>query len=508
MDRVSVSVIALMSIAGAAAAASTTGPSSSATPYVTAVAPDIDITSILTVGDSVNGYRLVGIPDGMGAYRNQNRDRFTLLVNHELNSTVGVERAHGGRGAFISKWTIDRDTLEVVSGEDLIKRVRLWDTASGDFVNGFGEAFSRFCSADLPNQSAFFDKASGLGAKQRIFMNGEESGAEGRAFASVLNGAGARTAYELAYLGKFSWENSVAAHSTGVKTVVAGLDDSGGGQLYMYVGDKQSTGRAVDKAGLTNGSLYGVKIDGVFDEDRVTGIGAATTFSLHNFGDVSSTSGAALEAASNAAEVTRFLRPEDGVWNPVNANEFYFVTTDRFDSIDTGTGAQEGNSRLWRLTFDDITNPTAGGSVEILIDGTDPGSPQMMDNMTMDRFGNILIQEDPGGDPYSARIWSYDTGSGELTELMKHDASRFGDIGIPATAPFSTNEEASGIIDAWNILGAGWFLANVQAHYSIGDPELVEGGQLFAFFNPASVPTPGAATLIGLAGLVGLRRRR
>ena len=31
-----------------------------------------------------------------------------------------------------------------------------------------------------------------------------------------------------------------------------------------------------------------------------------------------------------------------------------------------------------------------------------------------------------------------------------------------------------------SILGADWWLVNVQAHYSIGDPELVEGGQILA----------------------------
>jgi hypothetical protein len=32
--------------------------------------PGIGTTSILTVGDSVGGYRMVGIPDGLGAYDN------------------------------------------------------------------------------------------------------------------------------------------------------------------------------------------------------------------------------------------------------------------------------------------------------------------------------------------------------------------------------------------------------------------------------------------------------
>jgi hypothetical protein len=50
------------------------GPSSSASPYVINVPAIVDITSVLTVGDSVSDkpgstapYRMVGIPDGLGA---------------------------------------------------------------------------------------------------------------------------------------------------------------------------------------------------------------------------------------------------------------------------------------------------------------------------------------------------------------------------------------------------------------------------------------------------------
>ncbi len=45
------------------------------------------------------------------------------------------------------------------------------------------------------------------------------------------------------------------------------------------------------------------------------------------------------------------------------------------------------------------------------------------------------------------------------------------------------DEESSGIIDVQHILGAGMFLIVVQAHYPIPG-ELVEGGQLLAFYNP------------------------
>jgi hypothetical protein len=38
-----------------------------------------------------------------------------IVVNHELTASVGIVRAHGEPGAFVSKLIVDRDTFEVVS---------------------------------------------------------------------------------------------------------------------------------------------------------------------------------------------------------------------------------------------------------------------------------------------------------------------------------------------------------------------------------------------------------
>ena len=238
--------IVAVAAAGALAATGTvTGPSSSQAPYLTPTAPGVVTKSVLTVGDSVNAkadgtpYRMVGIPDGLGAF--DNRDgTFTVLMNQELNgASAGVTRAHGAAGAFVSKWTIDKKTLAVRKGEDLIQRVALWNPTAGAYdAPASGVVFTRFCSADLPARSAFYD--DGRGYSGRLFMNGEESGTEGRAFAHGLDG----TSWELASLGKAAWENQVAQPESGRNTVVVGLDDGTGGQVYVYVGTKQRTGLA------------------------------------------------------------------------------------------------------------------------------------------------------------------------------------------------------------------------------------------------------------------------
>lgn len=461
-----------------------TGPSSSQSPYLIPIAAGVTTTSILTVGDAVGGYEMVGIPDGLGAWDNGDGS-FSLLMNHELGATLGVVRAHGAVGSFVSRWTIDSDTLAVASGEDLITRVATWNATTGAFnPAASGVAIGRMCSADLPALTAFYNPKSKQGYNGRIFMNGEETGAEGRAFAHLLDG----TTYELPHLGKFSWENSVAHPDSGNRTVVIGTDDTTPGEVYVYVGQKSKKGGPMTQAGLVGGDLYGVVVDGVVDETRDGGIGAPSRrFSLANHGDVAAWTGAQLQAADDAVGVTAFLRPEDGFWDPANPDDFYFVTTDRFDQVKAGTGSQVGRSRLWRLRFDNAHDPAAGGVVELLVDGTEPH--QMFDNLTMDRYGHVLLQEDPGGQDYLARVWQYTIATDTLIPLAQHDPARF----TPGVAGFLTrDEESSGIIDAEDILGAGWFLLDVQAHYAITG-ELVEGGQLLALYNPDTAAAAATA---------------
>jgi hypothetical protein len=466
-----------------------TGPSSSQSPYVVRSQPGVVTKSILTTGDSVGGYRLVGIPDGLGAFDNGN-GTFTLLVNHEIQNTSGIVRAHGGKGAFVSKWVIEKGDLSVVSGQDLIQQVATWNTATSSYnAPTTGIVFNRFCSATLPDISALY-AGNGLGFNGRLFMNGEESSTPaGRAFAHGLDG----TSYELPRLGKLAFENAVARPGGFAKTVVISQDDTSGtggvanGEVYVYIGTKQSTGSPVEKAGLTNGDLYGIVVDSSLAEDRATGFGAASQpFSLYSFGNVENSTGADLQTASDG-HITKFLRPEDGSWDPNNPAVYYFVTTDRPNSP-----TQVGRSRLWRLTFSDVSNPAAGGTIEMLLDGTE--GQEMLDNITVNDRGQVLMQEDVGENARVGKLWLYDPPSDTLTELAAHDPDRFANGG----SKFITeDEESSGIIQA-PFLGEGYYLFDVQAHSPwsstdgvlpkdfppYNDPELVEGGQLLALHVP------------------------
>lgn len=449
--------------------AQVTGPSSSQSPYLLpdANATGVQTVSLLTVGDSVGGYRMAGIPDGLGVYkRGPDARKFALVANHEFANTVGAVHAHGAIGAFVSYWGIDPLNKSVFLGRDEIQTL----------VTSGPQACSRFCSGDLAERIAYWPNSTPNSNEPQIFLSGEETGAEGRVFAHVVTGPEGGISYELPYLGKFSWENASARPFASQKTVVIGQDDSTPGQVYVYIGNKQTNGNTIHRAGLDGGIVYGIKVPTVPLEDRTTGINGQTRFELASLGDVSAKTGAQLQADSVAAGVTEFLRPEDGAWDPSNPLDYYFVTTDRFDAPGT-----PGRSRLWRLRFDDVNNPENGGDIAMLLDGTE--GQQMMDNICLDRRGHVLICEDVGNNAHLGRVLQYTIANDTLKTIAVHDASRF----LTGGANFLTqDEEASGIIDASRFLGAGWLLVDVQAHFTNPDPALVEGGQFIAIFNPDS----------------------
>lgn len=421
------------------------------------------IQPLLNVGQAVAGYRMVGVPDGLGAWR-EPKGKLHVLMNHELAGDAGAVRAHGARGAFVSHWLLDVDVkqasdIRVTQGSDLVRQVYLWNGERHQLQAQY--AFNRLCSADLPAPSALFDAVSGLGFKHRLFMNGEEDRNGGRAFAHVASGPLQGQSYEFAQMGKSAWENVVLNPKAQIKTIAMGTDDSPGGQVYMYVGQKSKQGNPLQMAGLQGGILYGLKRQG-------------ERFTWHAFGDVSNWSGEALEKAGQQAGVAQFMRPEDGAWHPQQHNIFYFATTDKID----------GTSQLFQLTFDDISAPEKGGVIQAILNARDIQA-QMFDNITVTSDGKLLIEEDPGDDPHRAAIWHFDPSSGQANKIAAVSEAAFAQL---SSDQFLTqDEENSGIIEitalvsdtAWAVAGRRYFLASLQIHAKSSDAELVQGGQLY-----------------------------
>lgn len=494
------------------------GPSSSQTSYLTPTAPGWSATSVLTVGDTIGSYKMVGLADGLGAFSNGD-GTLTLLTAHEIQSAanaygsaVGTTRAHGAVGAFVSKWTINTSTWQVVAGSDLIASPAgqmMWNgTTWAQPASPY--AISRLCSADLPALGAFWDATSSTGYNGRIFMTGEETGAEGKLFGFVVTGADAGKMFELPHHGKYSWENAVSRSNYGLnpgaanllQTVVVGTDDTTPGEVYVYIGSKTNSGNAVERAGLTNGLTYGIKVNsaagytGAVTLENATGInGTFQLVQLFDNATLAGKTGAQFQTESLRLGVTQFARPEDSHW--LDHDSLVFATTGASGSAMNNVTV---SSKLYKLDFnsDDANGIlTTGGNISVLVDsnnivGKDGQKARSFDNLTVGEDGLVYLQEDPGNTSYVAKHWVIDPAlntqalrEAGAVQIFESDRSRFT---VGSNAFQTVDEENSGIIDITSIVndgivGSKWFLVANQSHTPATGPSaatLVEQGQFVA----------------------------
>jgi len=497
-----------------AGGATITGPNTTTAPYVLPVASGVDITSLLTVSDAGaadNGFEMVGIPDGLGARRSPSGG-VEVFNNQELVATAGVVRAHGQKGAFVTRYTIDPATNAVKAGADLIQPgIQYYDYVTGNYAAApnaagtnpstgksfpaYNPAFARFCSSSLTDPYQLLNFATGRGHVGQIYFANEENGNEGRVLGVTTEGE----AQELPRLGLASWENTNVARTRSDTTTVIGDEDGADGQIWVYTGTKQYRGSAFDKAGLTNGTSHVVRVGGgpLADPAVRAAIAASPNKKVaFDLVDVDWNQSGADQNAEAKGKGMSLNRIEDGAWDPKDKNVFYFVTTEGGVGATT---ARDGGG-LWRLTFADVENPTAGGTLELLLNGAESIGLNKPDNITLDADGgHILIQEDPGNNAHVSRIVAYRIADGATAVVARFDPALFD----PSSPTFLTqDEESSGIIDVTglyvrpptntqealeyldNVLGrgkGGTFLFDAQVHTAAGLDNAaaqVERGQL------------------------------
>lgn len=474
-------------------------------PYIEAVGDANQVTPLFSVDDRVpllggtagQQYRMVGIPDGLGAHPNGDGTA-TLFMNHELAFTARpqpVVDAPRYRGAFVSQWILDADG-DPIAGKRAYDRVYEGDTFLGPAPEVGNEAempsqFARFCSGFLAGAVNGFDRP--------IYLTNEEADSP-----NTFDGKGGLSVaifddelHTLPKLGRFSKENSIVQPGRGRATVIFSTEDGPptlDSQLYMYVGAKDRSHHAsvLARNGLDTGALYVFRsLDPERNSER-TFTGGSMRGEWVEIPQADKMTDTELEAASDAAGAMTFVRLEDGVFNPRNPDEFIFDTTGSSSDADDGVNELgrlyslrlHRHNPLKRATLSVIVNAdvvlAAGGDTVI--------SP---DNMAASRR-HLLVNEDPTPEGSAVlttegrdgSIWRFDLGRAPVG-VDASTATRVAELDPPGRDGVAVDPgtwESSGTIDASALFGRDTWLSDVQAHPPTASPAgtaTAQDGQLF-----------------------------
>ncbi|MEY4558522.1 MAG: hypothetical protein RL024_680 [Actinomycetota bacterium] len=489
--------------------------------YLESLESTAKLSVLATAGNTYGNWMVPGVPDGMGAY--SQGGKLQVLMNHELSATgaaATASRALGDAtgGSTITRFTIDPKTGAVVSAQEHLKDIIWYDYAAGLHsavpgapafapvvdpaykTNWHGRELNRFCSAGMAAAGVLSYKSgkTTYGYTGNVFLTGEESGDESRAFA--INTAG--QAVQLPRLGLASWESFQVANTKAKTTVVIGGEDGSDikSQLWMYVGTKTTKGLWFEKAGLNNGKNYVLSVAGIANDTAYRAAYPKGTTAPVTFNEVDWRNSGTNQNEFAQTWGLGFSRVEDGAFDPKNPNVYYFVTTQSnkdakatLPNPATPTVSRDGGA-LWKVTFKDIKNPLAGATITMLLDGSEAPYLSKPDNIEVDVLGNVLIQEDPGSNAHRARLVAYNTKTAQVAEVLQFKKQYF----EKGQAAFMTeDEESSGITDVTQFFKKSatdtsrYYILNAQIHATpatarpdVADAatklaSIIEGGQLY-----------------------------
>jgi secreted PhoX family phosphatase len=485
--------------------------------YMEAANSAVSLEPIATSGDYIGNYLIGGVPDGMGVIKSGNKLR--IITNHEWSSSNAIAAARASNagltnGSYVSEMHYDLSTKEIVAGKDFMQYIEWFDyntleytyeptvPKGADAKDQYGSSnhanlMNRFCSSTLAEAGTFYSKSAGVGYKGAVYLTGEEGSDESRGFAGNEEG----DFVQMPRFGLAAWETFVPAPTTTKSTVIFGNEDGSAtdSQLWMYKGTKQKDGSWYEQAGLANGSLYVLATDVANDNEfrAKYGKGKGAPISFETIDWKVSGKNQNGQARQLGMELSRV---EDGHFDPKKPNDYYFITTEsNKDPKATApnpslpTVSRDGGA-LWRLRLKDVNDPLKGGTLTMLLDGSEELYLAKPDNIVVDDLGNILIQEDPGNNAAVSRIVSYRISDGKLATIAKFKSEYFA---VGAEKFITQDEESSGIIDVTKYLKSGsndkakYYMLVAQVHTTptksrpdltpapFGIDNAVEGGQWY-----------------------------
>jgi hypothetical protein len=473
--RLSAVAAMLAALTCVAVALAATGVKTAKPPYLVPTAPGVVVDPILSTGDivptgQVPSYQMSGIPDGLGGYSNSG-GTYTVLMNHELGVTFPGQPA--GVNTRISRLMIDRATNSVLSAK---------------YVFTGNEGFERFCSATLEiihGTPWYFTGEEAINGIPPAPPAGHDG-------SSIAMNAGTGQWWETEHFGHLQHENIVPTKLSKWFFLTTDDDFRPGQDAYLYAYIAKSFQAAIT-GDPAKGSLYVWKADDAIDSTQIHK-GETLTGKFVPISQAENADSVTLKAAAAARGAFKFDRLEDAALYKPKKGRYYFA--------DTGKAPRTLRGRIYQFDVN-RADPTKA-SLQVILDGDAGDDVYNPDNIDTSAR-SIVIQEDrespfrggpvppnpPVADSGHNRVLVYDIETGTLQSVARVDT--------PATLRPGT-WESSGVINAFQILGAGWWLTDVQAHNTTAfqpgptlDPNSGTGedGQLQAVYIPQTIgPAP------------------
>jgi hypothetical protein len=409
-------------------------------PYLVPTAAGVQVDPIMSAGDTIGGYQMSGITDGLGAYRSTDvrghsgkghaRGRTVrVLMNHELgrsfpNTPPGVDTR-------ITRLDIDRHTRRVHAAEYLF---------TGH------ELFERFCSATLmliDGRPLYFT------AEEAVPIAGQPPGPAHDGSSIVMD---AETGFyrEAPHFGHLQHEN-VAPLRLSKWVFVTTEDDFRPGPSYLYAYIANDFNRGV--RGI-EGSLHVWKADNpAKNQNSAVLKGESVPGHFVPLTQAENLNSTVLKDSATAKNAFRFDRLEDIAIHPDIRGRTFVA--------DTGKPPSTARGRVYQFDVNPA-NPTVA-TLKMILNGDAPDGDDIYNPDNMDASDRVLmIQEDRESafrdPPFSggyARVMEYRFSNQSLRSVAR--------VNTPAPLRPGT-WESSGIIDAGHLLGRDWWLLDVQAH--------------------------------------------
>ncbi len=414
----------------------------SVTPSFVKMSPEFSNVGVFTLVSSEdpipNSGNMVygGAPDGQGFIANPDGSGYIMVTNHE--NTWAVSRLY-----------LDKK-LDIVKGEYIV------NTDGGMF---------RLCSASMATP-----QEHGYGP---VFLTTGESNVNAMTHAidPIATANPSNTSRTKPALGKFSGENAVPLNKGAYpgKTVIILGEDSGNGQVYLYVSNTVGD--------LDNGKLYAMRRTDLNQIETAMTWNNSYNIEFVEVPNAKNLTGPEIDGLNSTLKSIQFARVEDLDYrkgSAANSREIYFVSTGV-----SGSTEKTYMGRMYQVKLD--ANDPLKGTLKIVADGdVSPTGVNVKgkdiinpDNVCVtENF--VYIQED--GDSFwpeathNSLIWQYNIATGAkkpFMDMTHGDASMLSSKYNPAGANQLRNGiwEHGAMVDISDVIGVpGTFTINIHAH--------------------------------------------